>query len=430
MSTQKFIARTWSRVRTEPGLGRNVTVLALAVAIALGVGGYMLLQANFVPPFGRQVIHAEFAAVPGTNAATSQRVTIAGVPVGSITKSEVTDHGTAILDLNLSDKYPIYQNAHAVLRTINALNEMYVEISPGGPPAQRMSDGGTIPLAHTARPIQADEVLHNLDERSQEALASLLEQSDTALARAPRDLPHGMAATDATLRTLRPVVVKLRARRMLLAKLVTSLSQIAQATGGDQTRIARLADSTQKAFATLAANDTDLRASLRELPGLSHGLRHALSATRGLTRQLNPTLKGLSNASGVLPAALNRFSDTVDQLGQTVTAGRPVIASARPVVRDLRPFVTNINTALTNAVPISRTLDHTTSAVSWYLDDLAAWVFNTSSVFGIKDGQGGFIRAYLTQPLPDGGTLAGQHGAEPPRTENGHIVGDVQPGGN
>jgi phospholipid/cholesterol/gamma-HCH transport system substrate-binding protein len=430
MSTPRFIGRTWSRVRTEPGLGRNVTILALAVVVAFAVGGYMLLQANFVPPFGRQVIHAEFAAVPGTNAATSQRVTIAGVPVGTITQSKVNDQGTAVLDLNLSDKYPIYENAHAVLRTINALNEMYVEISPGGPPARRMSDGDTIPLAHTSRPIQADEVLHHLDERSQAALASLLEQSDAALARAPRDVPEGMAATDATLTTLRPVVTKLRTRRVLLAKLVTSLSQIAQATGGDHTRIARLADSTQKAFAVLAANDSDLRASLRELPGLSHGLRQALSATRGLTRQLDPTLKDLSHASEVLPPALSKFSDTVDELGRTVTTGEPVVASARTVVRDLRPFVTNVNTALTDAVPISRTLDHTTSAVSWYLDDLAAWVFNTSSVFGIKDGQGSFIRAYLTQPLPDGGTRPGQHGADPPRTENGHIVGDVQPGRN
>ncbi|MFC7500431.1 MlaD family protein [Nocardioides sp. GCM10030258] len=430
MSTQTFLARTWSRLRTEPGLGRNVTLVALAFITAAAVGGYMLLQANFVPPMGRQVIRAEFSAVPGTNAATSQSVTISGVPVGTITKSEVSDHGTAILELNIEDDYQIFTNARAVLRTINALNEMYVEISPGGPPAEPMSDGGTIPIEQTARPIQADEVLHNLDERSQQAIATLLAESDAALARAPRDLPRGMEATDATLTTLRPVVEKLKTRRKLLARLVSSLSEIAETAGGDQERVARLASSTQKAFGVLAKNDRDLRASLRELPGLSRGLRQALTATQGLTKELDPTLKDLTKASGDLPAALERFTGTIDQLGKTIDVARPVVVAARPVVRDLRPLVAQLDTALGDAIPISRTLDRTTNAVTWYLDDLSAFVFNTSSVFGVKDGQGSFIRAYLTQPLPDGGAVPGQHGADPPRVEDGRIVGDVVPGGN
>lgn len=429
MSTTTFFARTWSRLRTEPGLGRNVAVVATALVTAVVVGGYMLSQANYVPPIGRQVIRAEFSSAPGTNASTVQRVTISGVPVGTITRTEVTDRGTAVVELNIEDDHRIYENARAVLRTINPLNEMYVELSPGGPPAERLSDGGTIPIEQTARPVQADEVLHNLDERSQHALTALLAESDAALARAPRDLPAGLRAADATLVGLRPVVEKLQTRRKLLGRLVTSLSQIAQAAGGDQERVARLATSTQAAFSVLAENDRDLRAGLRELPGLSAELRHALTSTQDLTKQLDPTLKGLSAASGDLPPALDRFTDTVEELGRTMDTAQPVVTSARSVVRDLRPFVSDLNSALTDTVPITRTLDRSTRGLGWYLDDLRAFVFNTSSVFGIKDGQGSFIRAYLTQPLPDGGALAGQHGAEPPRTEDGRIVGDVDPGG-
>lgn len=430
MSTQTFVARMWSRLRTEPGLGRNVAVVAISLVTAVVVGGYMLLQANYVPPVGRQIIRAEFSSVPGTNAATTQTVTISGVPVGTITKTEVTDHGTAIVELNIEKDHRIFENARAVLRTINALNEMYVELSPGGPPAEPMPDGGTIPIGQTARPVQADEVLHHLDERSQRAVAALLAESDVALARAPRDLPRGLRATRATLVDLHPVVEKLQTRRKLLARLVTSLSQIAQAAGGDQERVARLANSTQVAFGVLADNDRNLRASLRELPGLNVELRHALTSTQDLTEQLDPTLKELSAASGELPSSLARFTDTVEELGTTIEKARPVVASARSVVRDLRPFVSDVNSALKDTVPITRTLDRSTRGISWYLDDLRAFVFNTSSVFGIKDGQGSFIRAYLTQPTPDGGVLAGQHDADPPRQEDGRIVGDVQPGGN
>jgi hypothetical protein len=102
-----------------------------------------------------------------------------------------------------------------------------------------------------------------------------------------------------------------------------------------------------------------------------------------------------------------------------------MVADARPVARDLRPFVADLNDALRDTLPITRTLKRSTGLLTSYLNDTAAFVFNTSSVFGIKDGQSGYIRAYATEPLPDFGSMSGQHGPVSSRRPGGHDPGKV-----
>ena len=417
---------TWDRLRSVPGLGRNTAVLVLAVAITLVVVSYMLSRASFTPPFGRQVVRAEFSSVPGTNTATNHKVTIAGVVVGTIIDTEVTDHGTAILEMNLGSDHKIYSNATALLTTINPLNEMYVELSPGGPPAPRLESGQLIPIGQTSRPIQADEVFQNLDQRSQHALNALLGDATVALARAPEQLPGGIDALDKSLVDLKPVADKLQTRRQLLADLVSALSQISTAAGGNQDRIVELANSTQQALGVLADNDQKVRASFDQLPGLNDQLRHALGSTQHLTQQLTPTLKDLSAASKDLPPALEDATDTAKQLGKTMQTAEPFVAQARPVVRDLRPFVDGLNDGLDDTRAITHTLDRSTGLLTNYLDNISAFVFNTSSLFGIADGQSGYIRAYATEAAPDFGSLSGQHGAVSSQRRNGVDAGQTR----
>jgi phospholipid/cholesterol/gamma-HCH transport system substrate-binding protein len=412
-------------LRSVPGVGRNAAVAALSVLIALAAGGYMMSKASFVPPFGRQIIRAEFSSVPGTNVAITHKVTIAGVEVGTITATEATHQGTAILDMNIGSQYKIYNNARAVLTTINPLNEMYIELAPGGPPAPVLPDSGLIPIGQTSQPVQADNVLDHLDQRSQHALTALLADSTVALARAPQQLPAGIDATDKTVIDLKPVAEKLQSRRELLRDLVSALSQIATAAGGNQQRIVQLANSTQQALGVLADNDQQLQDSLDQLPGLNDQLRHALGSTQDLTRQLNPTLRDLSAASHDLPPALQDATDTAEQLGHTVHTAEPLVADARPVVADLRPFVSDLNDALGDTIPITHALKRSTGLLTSYLNDATAFVFNTSSVFGIKDGQSGFIRAYLTEPAPDFGSLSGQHGPVSSRRPDGDDSGQL-----
>lgn len=398
------LARTWQRIRTVPGLKRDVAALAalvvMAVASTLGIQSFM----NGTGLFAETVTYrAEFADVTGLNPnATTHFVSIAGVRLGKVTGWEPTNRGTAIVTMELNQPAgEIYDNATAVLAPKNPLNDMSITLNPGGPPSRALPGGGLIPLGQTKRPIQVNEALEHLDERTQRAVQELVQSSTVALANAPAQLPAGLKATDTTLTTLRPVMEALQTRRDNIAHLVTALSQIAGALGGDHERATRLADSLHRTLTVLADNDKNLTASLNELPGLSTELRNALSATQDLTQQLNPTLDDLDRASDELPDALDRFQGTVHELDKTVDAAEPFLDKAKPAVADLRPLIGEVKDSLRDIRPVTKNLDRDTNVVGTYLTMIQAFVFNTTSVFGVNDPQGANIRGHVEFRAPD-----------------------------
>lgn len=406
MKSQGRAAAYVERLRTVPGLGRDVS--ALMVLIVLGVAAAVIIKGYLggsAPWSERTIVRAEFAQIPGLNPESNNGVTIAGVKVGTVTAAEPTDEGTAIITMTLNGDYDVYQNAQAVLRPKNPLNDMQVELNPGSESAKPLDAADVIPANQTKRPVQADEILNHLDERSQDALTALLLESDVALARAPKHLPDGLGKTTDTLSTLQPVVQALQTRRAKIAELVTSLGDISSAIGENDERVTRLADATEETLSVLAESDDALRASLKQLPGLSGKLRKALTSTQSLTTELDPTLDNLDKASEELPPALKRLTSTVGNLGDTLDSAQPVLDKAKGVIADLRPTVANANTALGSIEPITGRLEHDTRTVMTYLTDINAFVYNTSSVFGAGDANGSIIRGHLMVPLPGAGVL-------------------------
>jgi phospholipid/cholesterol/gamma-HCH transport system substrate-binding protein len=406
VNSQGRFAAHLERLRTVPGLRRDVT--ALAVLIVVGLVSTMFIKSYLggsAPWADHTIVRAEFAQVPGLNPKSQNSVTMAGVKVGTVTASTATAKGTAILTLDIDGHHPVYRDARAVLRPKNPLNEMQVELNPGTSAGKPLPTDGLIPLSQTERPVQADEILSHLDERSQVAMTDLLLESDVALARAPENLPKGLAATTDTLNAAQPVVKALQTRRAKIAQLVSALSDISSATGKNDARITHLAASTQKTLAVLAGGDAALRASLSQLPGLTSEVRKALTSTQSLTTQLDPTLDNLKKASVQLPPALKRFQSTAGNLGKTVKAARPVLDKARPVIADLRPTVADVNTSLGSIGQVTNQLDGDTQTVMTYLTDIRAFIYNTSSVFGAGDANGGIIRGHLIVPLPGAGVL-------------------------
>jgi phospholipid/cholesterol/gamma-HCH transport system substrate-binding protein len=413
------LKRAWS----IPGMGRDMAAIAFMVTAAVVTAVVIMSNlATGLPWQSHSAVHVEFAAVPGVNPEAGSPVTMAGVDVGTITGARPTDHGTAVLDLDLSGTPTIYSNARAVLRPKNPLNEMSVELNPGGPPGHPLGSDDVIPVSQTSRPIQADEVLQHLDGQAQAALTDLLSQSDVALARAPQDLAPGLQATSDTAVALRPVVTALDTRRQRISQLVTAMSQIASALGDNTDRTARLADGTQQTLDALASNDASVRTSLAQLPGLSGSLRDALNRTQGLTRQLNPTLDDLDRASEKLPKALDRLRKTAGPLQDTVDAAAPVVDKARPVVRDLRPLSRNVDDALGDLLPVTHHLQLNTQLVVSYLTEIRAFMYNTKSVFSNGDASGTQIRAHVVAP-PGGGVVPQHDGFVPDKSINPHPHG-------
>ncbi|MDT7674353.1 MAG: phospholipid/cholesterol/gamma-HCH transport system substrate-binding protein [Pseudonocardiales bacterium] len=396
----KTLSARWQRLRTVPGLGRDVSAMITLVIIGVVAAGIILAQMNLTPPWAeRFTFKIELADAVGVSPGNSQEVRIAGVRVGQIVASAPTDHNTSLVTLSIEPGHPIYDNARAVLRSVNPLNQMYVTLNPGGPPGHLLPEGGVLPVTQTSRPIQLDEVFSKFDDRSRAALTQLLAESDNALVDAPQTLPVDLTAADSSLLTLRPVVQRLQTRSDNIRKLIGALSQVSSALGGNDARLTSLVDSTQQTLDVLAARDTDLGNSLQQLPGTTDALRHALRSTSALTHQLNPTLRDIRAASDKLPDALSSLTDMVGPLHDTVDAARDVVSKARPLVSDLRPIVGDLHDSFDDLRPVAGCLDDVTSKVAPWIYDLGGFVYNTNSLFSVTDPNGGWGRGHATVAL-------------------------------
>jgi phospholipid/cholesterol/gamma-HCH transport system substrate-binding protein len=393
---RRKLHNTWTRIRATKGLGRDLAVIAGLIVLSTAVGGYILSHQRVSFPWQEKVSYrADFEEAPGVAPGQGQEVRIAGVPVGEISKADITGDGRARLTLSLKKQYgTVYGNARAFLRPKSQLNEMYVLLDPGGKPAKVLEPGSVIPLAQTTRPIQLDEVLSNLDDKARTAGRIALEESDAALAR-PGVIPPDLKAADATLLALRPVMEALDTGREKIARLVTAFADIATAAGEDDARLARMLDSARETLSTLAARDADLDATLRQLPGFGDDLRTASGKVSELATQLNPTLDGIKAASDRLPGALAGLSGVVDHLDRTVDLARPVVDGARPLVADLRPLLAAARPALADTVAWSHRLDPVTGNVVGHLPDLAAFIYQGNDVFKLEDANGPILRGLV-----------------------------------
>ncbi|EHR53544.1 ABC-type transport system involved in resistance to organic solvents, periplasmic component [Saccharomonospora marina XMU15] len=407
--TRHRLRKTWQRVRNEPRLGRNVLTLAVLVALGLGAGGYILSQqgsGTTTWPWQDQfVFTAEFDNAPAVSPGNGQEVRIAGVQVGQIESASVSDDGKAELTLSIEPGHTVYDNARTVLRPKSPMNEMYVEIDPGGPPGKPLAEGDMIPATQSQRPIQADEVLAHLDTNTRSALTALLTETDTALAHAPEALPGGLSATDRVVRDLKPVVVELQTRKDKLAQLVTALAQVSSAVGENDQRLAELARNLQHTLAAAGEQSDAIDEALAQLPDVTDELGRATGSVQALSDQLDPVLDSLRQASGTLPDSLRRLTATVDRVGETVDVANPVVTKARPVVNDLRPLVTDVNALLPDLRHTTSRLEPITASLLPYLNDLGAFVYQTNSVTSLHDANGGILRGLLqvtpsTLPLP------------------------------
>jgi phospholipid/cholesterol/gamma-HCH transport system substrate-binding protein len=395
--------------RSGPRWGRNIAVLGALLALGVGTGGYVLSQQRVQLPWeDRFVFQATFAETAGISPGNGQEVRIAGVPVGEISDARVDADGNAVIEMDISGEHEIYDNARIVMRPKSPLNEIFVNVDPGGPPGQPLAEGAVLPITSSQRAIQVDEVLGHLDTNTQHALTTLLVESDVALASAPTHLPAGLQATDALLVEIQPAVVALEGRREELARLVSALSEISTAAGRDDARLAELTDDLATTLGVLAAKDADLDASLAALPGFTDALRTATDDVTELAGELDPTLRGLRDASDELPRALDRLTGAVQTADDVLDEAEPFLAELKPVARDLRPFVDGLDDALDDLRPISADFDPLTAKLLPYLTDLNAFVHNTNSMTSMHDVNKGILRGQATfgptsLPLPLGG---------------------------
>jgi phospholipid/cholesterol/gamma-HCH transport system substrate-binding protein len=284
-------------------------ILVIAVAIYLAFGGR-------TPWSGEYEIWAQVRSANEMHSRTPVR--IAGVQVGRVAGFKRGPGGTALVKLAIKGHgRPIHRDATLKIRPrIFLEGNFFVDLKPGTPESPEMPEGGVIPLAQTATPVQLDQILSTLDSPTRGNLLNLVD----ALAGSVKK--GGAEAFDRSLKywgpTFRNTAIAAEASRGVrehdLSEFVRDAGRTAAAIAADRAALADLVTGLKRTARALAQRRADVEAAVGELAGVVDEARPAFQAlnaampeTRALVRDLRPSLHDA-------PPALRDANALVDQL--------------------------------------------------------------------------------------------------------------------
>ena len=398
-------------IRTH--LSDFLAILALLV-LSVVVAGYVLTKERLALPFispSQFSINAAFSTAQAFTPGQGQTVVISGVQVGQV--GNVTlNNGVAVVQLNIQQKYKglIHQNATAIARPRTGLQDMFVELTPGGASSPLVNQGFTIPVSNTLPEVNLDEILSALDTDTRAYLDLLVNGAGQGLKGKGGDqLAQVLERFEPTHRDLARLNSALAVRGQDLRQLVNSLQRLNTAVAAKQAQIVSLVDASSKVFSATASEDANISRAISDLPGTLSQTTATLQQVETFAKELGPTARNLLPAAQALPAANNALIELAGPNATGCGASsscaivenqiRPFVRVSRPVVQNLRPAATNLASATPNLSKVFTVLNHFVNMAGYntepagqhgYLYWLAWLNHNARTLFSIQDANGDF----------------------------------------
>ena len=368
------------RERISPFAAGMIAIGTVVLAVYFAFGGSL--------PFSKQ--YEVFAQVRSANELHSRTpVRIAGVDVGRVTGFKRGPGGTAIIKMAINDNgLPLHRDATLKIRPrIFLEGNFFVDLKPGSPSSPDMPDGGTIPLANTATPVQLDQILTELNSPTRANLLHFVHALATSVK------GGGAQTFDKTLKywapTFRNGALTAESFRGLrtddLANFIRDGGKTAAAIAADRQALANLVTGLNRSTRALAQRREQVNAALVQLAGTVDEARPAFEAinaaipnTRALVDDLRPALRIapptlrsanllLDQVSALirpreLPALLDQLDPAVVSLARLEPQLQQLLGLLQPVTECLRTnVVPTLNKSiddgsLTTGMPIYREL--------------------------------------------------------------------------
>jgi phospholipid/cholesterol/gamma-HCH transport system substrate-binding protein len=382
------------------------------IIVALGVASVILANQRLTlpgwfPVLGQDFteVEAELSTAQAVTPGQGQTVNVAGVEVGEISGVRLED-GKAIVTLKLEeDSVPVYRNASVLLRPKTGLKDMVAELTPGTKDAGELDEGQRIPIGQTSPDVNLDEILSALDGDTRSYLQLLLSDGAQGLKGNGRELANTIRRFEPTARYTRDIAEQLATRRRNIKRAIHNFSLVVDELGGKDDQLAEFVENSNAVFASLASQDANLRATLRELPSTLTATRTALGKAEVLADELGPTLQALRPGARALGPALRQtrpfLRETTpvirDEIRPFVRASRPLVTELRPAMRDLSALTPKllrsfrVVNALLNTLAYNPPGDTEEGFLFW-----ASWVNHLGpAVFSNQDAHGPIRRGLV-----------------------------------
>ncbi len=307
-------------------LGSVLALLGMIV-ISLLVAGYILSNQRFRFPLiseKPQIVKVELENAQAVTPGQGQTVRVAGVQVGDIGKVALED-GRAVVEMQIRPEYRglIRQDATVLLRPKTGLKDMFLEVDPGE--GKAVPEEGRVQLANTAPDVDPDEILSVLDGDTRDYLKLLIGGAGKGLEGRGEDLRQTFKRLEPLHRDLAAVNTSVARRRTSLKRLISDYGSLMEELSTKDEDLTRLVRAGNDTFSALAAEESNLSATVRRLPGALRETERTLGRVDTLGGELRPTLDSLR--------------PSFRRLDETNAAVLPFVREAEPIVRtQIRPF--------------------------------------------------------------------------------------------
>ncbi|HMJ95010.1 MAG TPA: MlaD family protein [Thermoleophilaceae bacterium] len=341
-------------MRRGPGSRFTPFQVGLIALIVIVIGTF--LGASKDIPFTKPYqLKAVFENAPPIH--KGQAVRIAGVDVGKVSAVEPVggDSPAVVVTMKLKDEaLPIHKDAQIKVRPrLFFEGNLFFDIRPGTPQAGTVDDGDTIPVSQTSAPVQLDQVLGTLTTNTREDLQKLLIGYGDALNGPPQpgeDADQdpdtkGETGAQALNDSLKYSAASLRGGAVLndatqgtelhdLSKLIGSQQKVFAALSSHEGSLKDLITNFNTTMGALASQESNLRATIHELP-------QVLEAAR-------PALDNLNAAFPSTRAWALEMIPGVRETPATIDAGFPWIRQTRALLRpsELQGLVDDLQPAV------------------------------------------------------------------------------------
>jgi phospholipid/cholesterol/gamma-HCH transport system substrate-binding protein len=354
---------------------RDFIAIIVLVFLALFIGGYILSHQRFylpgwVPVLGSDFyeLKGEFQTAQSVMPGQGQTVDIAGVPVGDVKSVDLKD-GRAVVTMTVQKKYSddIYKDASMLLRPKTGLNDMIVELTPGTQAAGNAPDGYTVPIRNTLPNVNLEEFFAVFDRDTRDYLKLLLAGGGQGLKGAGPELSAVLRRFDPTNRDIKLITQEVAKRRTNLARLVHSFQELATELGKHDKELAEWVDSTSAVFGSFAAQQQNLKDTIRLLPDALDSTNKALISADEVAKNLGPATRDL------LPGAKKFASSSRASQKFFRQVVKPLKNQIRPFTRDVQPTVKALRPANENLAAITPDLRKTFDVLNTFLNE---WAYN------------------------------------------------------
>lgn len=296
----------------------NLPVFLAYVAASLAVLGYLFVhmggQLIFQPTYTVAAdFHTASDLVPGDD------VTVSGMNVGRVESVHPIQGGSQV-QLQVRQRYaPLYQNARAMIKIKNVLDESYVELYRGTTASGAMPQGATIPESRTLTPVELAQVLSVLNTNTRQQLTSVINNLGESVSGQGQNLNATAVGLKTTSVALKGIAHGLAHQQINLGSLITSLSKV---------------------LATLAAWHTQLKSLVADWDGVMRALAQHEQQLQGLVVNENQVVTILDQALAGNSPALN---SAIRQSPQLINSANRYAAPAGTIFGKVSKQVKPIN---------------------------------------------------------------------------------------